>query len=152
MFKKKHFRSTVYSVLFPVTLHGHPTPSPHAQRTLHSGRGVHALISRVVFPDLQHTTHNTQHKNRAPSELALGNSPRQAVGIMDSYLLVVSGVNPRWGDQSESAVVVQLARGTTAQPHQNQGKWVIKTIRLLSTRLALGPEAGLAIPVKVVSP
>ena len=43
----------------------------------------------------------------APSELALGNSPSQAVGTMDSYLLVVSGVNPRWGDQSESAVVVR---------------------------------------------
>ena len=45
---------------------------------------------------------------------------------MDSYLLVVSGVDPRWGDQSESAVVVRagpvrLVRGTTAQPHQNQG-------------------------------
>lgn len=31
----------------------------------------------------------------APSELALGDSPRQAVGTMDSYRLVVSGVNPR---------------------------------------------------------
>jgi hypothetical protein len=46
---------------------------------------------------------------------------------MDSYLLVVSGVNPRWGDQSESSVVVRsgpvrLARGTTAQTRQNQGK------------------------------
>jgi hypothetical protein len=62
----------------------------------------------------------------APSELALGSSPRQVAGTMDSYLLVVSGVNPRWGDQSESAVVVRsgparLVRGTTAQPHQNQG-------------------------------
>ena len=27
---------------------------------------------------------------------------------MDSYLLVVSGVNPRWGDQNESAVVVRV--------------------------------------------
>lgn len=41
------------------------------------------------------------------SELALGNGPRQAVGTMNSYLLVVSGVNPLWGDQSESAVVVR---------------------------------------------
>ncbi|KAJ5516200.1 hypothetical protein N7527_007760 [Penicillium freii] len=45
---------------------------------------------------------------------------------MDSYLLVVSGVDPRWADQSESAVVVRagpvrLVRDTTAQPHQNQG-------------------------------
>ena len=50
----------------------------------------------------------------APSELALGSRPRQAVGTMDSYLLVVSGVNPRWGDQNESAVVVRCGplRGT----------------------------------------
>ena len=82
----------------------------------------------------------------ALSELALGDSPRQAVGTMDSYLLVVSGVNPRWGDQSESAVVVRSgpvrwARGTTAQPHQNQGIWEMRTIRLLLIRLALGPRS-----------
>ncbi|KAJ5557933.1 hypothetical protein N7513_003519 [Penicillium frequentans] len=42
---------------------------------------------------------------------------------MDSYLPVVSGVNPRWGDQIESAVVMRSgpAREATAQPHQNQG-------------------------------
>ena len=42
---------------------------------------------------------------------------------MDSYLLVVSGVNPRGGDQIESAVVVRFGpvREATAQPHQNQG-------------------------------
>ena len=59
----------------------------------------------------------------APSELALGSSPSQAVGTMDSYLLVVSGANPRWGDQIESAVVVRSgpAREATAQPPQNQG-------------------------------
>ena len=59
----------------------------------------------------------------APSELALGSSPSQAVGTMDSYLLVVSGVNPRWGDQIESAVVVRSGpvREATAQSHQNQG-------------------------------
>lgn len=60
----------------------------------------------------------------ALSELALSSGPRQAVGTMDSYLLVVSGVNPRRGDQGESAVVVRSgpvreARGTIAQSHQN---------------------------------
>jgi hypothetical protein len=30
----------------------------------------------------------------APSELALGSSPCQAAGTMDSYLLAVSGVDP----------------------------------------------------------
>lgn len=48
---------------------------------------------------------------------------------MGSYHLVVSGVNPRRGDQSESAMVCGPARGwaraTTAQPHQNQGKTVV---------------------------
>ncbi len=60
---------------------------------------------------------------RAPSELALGSSPSQAAGTIDSYLLVVAGVNPRGGDQIESAVVVRfgLVREATAQPHQNQG-------------------------------
>lgn len=60
---------------------------------------------------------------KALSELALGSSPSQAVGTMDSYLLAVSGVNPRWGDQIESAVVVRFGpvRVATAQPHQNQG-------------------------------
>ncbi|KAJ5474121.1 hypothetical protein N7475_003687 [Penicillium sp. IBT 31633x] len=60
---------------------------------------------------------------RAPSELALGSSPSQAAGTMDSYLLVVCGVNPRGGDQIESAVVVRFGpvREATAQSHQNQG-------------------------------
>lgn len=42
---------------------------------------------------------------------------------MNSYLLVVSGVDPRWGDKIESAVVVRSGRvrEATAQPHQNQG-------------------------------
>lgn len=36
---------------------------------------------------------------------------------MDSYLLVMSGVNPHWGDQSEPTVVVRSGplRRTTAQ-------------------------------------
>ncbi|KAJ5885329.1 hypothetical protein N7495_009839 [Penicillium taxi] len=40
---------------------------------------------------------------------------------MYSYLLVVSGVNPRWGDQIESDVVVRPCPAPTAQPHQKSG-------------------------------
>ena len=72
----------------------------------------------------------------APGELALGDSHRQAVGTMNSYLLVVSGVNPLNGDQSESAVL--------ARPHNHtkiRGKRDTKTIRLLFIRPALGPRS-----------
>jgi hypothetical protein len=60
---------------------------------------------------------------RGPSKFALGSSPRQAAGTMDSYLLVVSGIYPRWGDQIESAMVVRSGTvlEATAQPHPNQG-------------------------------
>lgn len=39
-----------------------------------------------------------------------------------------------------------------AQPHQNQGIRDMKTIRLFLPDSHAGPEAGLALPVKVVSP
>ncbi|KAJ5544095.1 hypothetical protein N7494_005374 [Penicillium frequentans] len=94
-------------------------------------------------------------QSKAPSELALGSSPSQAAGTMDSYLLVVSGVNPRRGDQIESAVVVRSGpvREATAPPHQNQGTTGYEnhpTSFLLDSHS--GPAAGLALPVKVVSP
>lgn len=91
----------------------------------------------------------------APSELALGSSPSQAVGTMDSYLLAVSGVNPRWGDQIESAVVVRFGpvREATAQPHQKSGDNGIRKPSDFSLPDShSGPEAGLALPVEVVSP
>lgn len=47
---------------------------------------------------------------------------------MDSYLLVVPGVNHCWRDESE---VRGSAVGTTAQPHQNQGIKDMKMTPLL---------------------
>ncbi|KAJ5945070.1 hypothetical protein N7516_005238 [Penicillium verrucosum] len=62
---------------------------------------------------------------------------------MDSYLLVVSGVDPRWGDQSESAVVVRAGpvRLVPVPRTKIRGQRDTKTIRLLFTRLALGPKS-----------
>lgn len=51
------------------------------------------------------TTWSPWYISTAPSDLALGDSHRHAIGTMDSYLLAVSGVNPQWGDQNEFAVV-----------------------------------------------
>jgi hypothetical protein len=90
----------------------------------------------------------------APSELALGSSPSQAAGTMDSYLLVVSGVNPRGGDQIESAVVVRFgpvgsARTTTPKSGDNG---IRKPSDFFLPDSHSGPDAGLALPVEVVSP
>lgn len=79
--------------------------------------------------------------------------PPPATGL-DSYLVVVSGVNPHWGDQMEFAVVVRSGpvREATTQPHQNQGITAYETIRLLLTQVAFGPDTALALPVEVVWP
>ncbi|KAJ5544118.1 hypothetical protein N7494_005412 [Penicillium frequentans] len=73
---------------------------------------------------------------------------------MDSYLLAVSGVNPRWGDQIESDVVVRSGpvREATAQPHQNQGITGYEIHPTSSYPTRTRARTGLALPVNVVSP
>jgi hypothetical protein len=77
---------------------------------------------------------------------------------MDSYLLVVflSGVNPRWGDRSESAVVVQLRprRGVTrAHSHTKiRGYGYENHPTFFFPGSHSGLEADLALPVEAVSP
>ncbi|CAI7628258.1 unnamed protein product, partial [Penicillium manginii] len=81
------------------------------------GSTASAEGTRLALPlPMQHSLYPPR---ATTSELALGSSPSQAAGTMDSYILVVSGVNPRGGDQIESAVVVRFGpvREATAQPH-----------------------------------
>lgn len=53
----------------------------------------------------------------ASTKLALGSSPGKTVGTRDSQTLVVSGVNSRWGDKNESAVIVRVRPVAGPRPH-----------------------------------
>ncbi|KAJ5900118.1 hypothetical protein N7495_004862 [Penicillium taxi] len=88
--------------------------------------------------------------SNAPNELVLGSSPRQAAGTVDSYLLVVSGVDPRWTKVNPTWLYGRAPR----RPHNHtkiRGYWM-KTIRLLLPDSHSGPKSGLALLVNVVSP
>lgn len=90
----------------------------------------------------------------APGELALGDSHRQAVGTMSSYLLVVSGVNPVGETKVNTLWLCGPAwrGGRGARPHNHtkiRGKRYMKTIRLLLTRLALGPRRWSCITSRI---
>ncbi len=76
-------------------------------------------------------------KTRASGELALDSCPYQAAGIINSYLLAVSGVTHALCacNQSEFVVVIMvmvvvkifsLLRAASS-PHQNRGYWMRKS-------------------------
>ena len=71
---------------------------------------LRSALRSTIFGTSRHSVRVSEHPLfgalffLAPGDLTLGNRSGQSVGTMDSYLHVVSGVNPPWGDRIESAV------------------------------------------------
>ena len=79
----------------------------------------------LVRPAGPWTSFRTPLEYKGPSELAVGTNPCQTVGTIDTNLLVVFGVNHRWGDPGVNTPRLcgcgPSRCNRTAQPLQNQG-------------------------------
>jgi hypothetical protein len=93
----------------------------------------------------------------ALSELAMSDSDRQAVGTMDSYLLVVPGVNIRRGRSKLIRRGCAVRTGAVGEGHNRTttsdsgGNAILKPSDFFLPDSRLGPDAGIALPVEVVS-